>query len=301
VNATTFVSARNSHANFHRLATCSEAEAISAGAGRNGVAAPSLPQRINFVWVGGNLPRPVLRRMTTWATLNPEFDVLLWNDDSLAELANDDEIGLLATLCAAARNPAALSDVARFAILQRFGGIYLDADMEACRPVTALVEHEHGFVVRESRSLVQAAALGLPAGSPFARVALRVMELTTAECGELDNFASGPPLVTELCRAYRALGLCGPAVLPEWTFFPENPFRFPRRVRSALPPYGVHLYEHSWGAGSELRLARRVARGLAQSLLPRDAAVGRRMRTQRALRKLATSELKAEAREAVPQ
>jgi hypothetical protein len=296
VNATTIVFSHSAPANFHRLASCSDADAICASAGPNGTEARSLPPRINFVWVGGRAPQSVLRRATSWATLNPELEVLLWDDGSMAELAAADETGSLARLCAAATNPAAFSDVARFAILQRFGGLYLDTDIDACRSVTPLLEHEHGFVVRESRSLVVAGALGLPAGSPFARVALRVMELMTAESGELGNFACGPPLVTELCRSYRALGLVGPAVLPEWTFFPENPFRVPRHIRSAHPPYGIHLYEHSWGSGSELRPARRVARALAQTLLPRDAAVGRRMRTQRALRKLARRELAAEAR-----
>lgn len=296
MNATSVVFAHSAPTNFHRLASCSEADAICAANVRKRTAAGSLPPQISFVWVGGRPPQSVLRRVTSWATLNPELDVLLWDDDSLAGLAAGDETGSLEKLCAAASNPAALSDVARFAILQRLGGLYLDTDIDAGRPVTRLLEHEHGFVVRESRALIVASALGLPARSSFARVALRVMELMTAEHGELGNFAAGPPLITELCRSYRALGLTGPAVLPEWTFFPENPFRVPRRVRSASPPYGVHLYEHSWGSGSELRLARRVARGLTQTLLPRDAAVGSRRRTQRALRKLALRELAAEAR-----
>lgn len=266
--------------NFHVISSCDDAETLCAYAPSNAEAF-GLPPRIHFVWVGSEPPRNVLLRMMTWAGLNPLFEVIVWGSDALAELAAADAAGIEEALYLVCPNAAATSDVARFAILRRFGGVYLDADMEASRPITPLLEYGNGFVVRESRSLVVAGALGLPPASAFASVALRVMNTAANRHGELNNFISGPPLITELCRSFRSSGLSAPSVLPDWTFFPENPFRFPRRRRGPVPPFGIHLYEHSWSEGSELRRSRRLARAVAQIVLPQDTPFGRRRRLQR--------------------
>ncbi|HEY2631555.1 MAG TPA: glycosyltransferase [Solirubrobacteraceae bacterium] len=231
--------------------------------------------------------------MHGWAWLNPSFTVCLWGNRALESLADAcaEPIPQVQELMDAAPNAAALSDVGRFAILDRLGGIYLDADMEACRPIAPLLGHRGGFVVRESRWLLVASALGLPRAGAYGRVALRIMAKAKQQRGAIDNFVTGPPLITELGRAVRLLGVNGPDVLPEWTFFPDNPFRFPRRTRSTLPPFGVHLFDHSWAEGTELRLSRRIARAALQSLSPRDVAVGKRREVQLELRRLAMVEM----------
>jgi hypothetical protein len=276
--------------NFHRFATLADAEGVCSRPG-DGNLQDSLSPSIHFIWVGAEPPGETILRMHGWAWLNPSFTVCLWGDEALGGLADAAGAEHVRELMEAAPNAAALSDVGRFAILDRFGGIYLDTDMEACRPVAPLLGHRFGFVVRESRWLLVASALGLPRASMFGRVALRVMAKAGIQRGSIDNFVTGPPLITELGRAVRLLAVDGPEVLPEWTFFPDNPFRFPRRMRSALPPYGIHLFDHSWGNGNELQFSRRVARAALQSVSPRDIAIGRRRDVQLDLRRLAMVEL----------
>ncbi len=279
-------------ANFHRISSCEEAEAVCLSVQGN-ESQGELPSSIHFIWVGAEPATEIMRRLHGWAWLNPSFAVCLWGDRGLGTLADahSEHASNVRGLMDSAPNAAALSDVGRFAILDRLGGIYLDADMEACRPIAPLLGHQCGFVVRESRWLLVASALGLPRASAYGRVALGVMEKARLQRGGIDNFVTGPPLITELGRAVRLLGVDGPEVLPEWTFFPDNPFRFPRRTRSALPPYGVHLFDHSWAEGTELRLSRRIARAFLQSASPRDVAVGKRRDVQLELRRLAIVEM----------
>lgn len=277
-------------ANFHRLATLAEAEEVCS-LEQNESSQDGLSPSIHFIWVGAEPPAETMRRMHSWAWLNPSFTVCLWGEDALGALADAGPPDHMRKLMDAAPNAAALSDVGRFAVLDRFGGVYLDVDMEACRPIAPLLGYRFGFVVRESRWLLVASALGLPRASTFGRVALRVMEKARIRRGAIDNFVTGPPLITELGRAVRLLAVDGPEILPEWTFFPDNPFRFPRRTRSGLPPYGVHLFDHSWGEGVELRFSRRIARAVLQSMSPRDIAVGKRRDVQLELRRLAMVEL----------
>lgn len=281
------------HDNFYELESLAQAEELCGSPDDGHQASSSLPARIHFVWVGASLPEDAVLRMNDWASLNPSFKVFLWSGAPLGELVESDRTGELAALLDAASNPAAKSDVGRFAILCRFGGIYLDADMEACRPVGSLLRFRFGFVARESRWLIAASAIGLPKESAFGHAAIRVMLKAVSGDGVLDNFASGPPLITELCRAARLLGVDRPQVLSESAFFPDNPFRFPRGVRSRVPPFGYHLFDHSWSGGGELRLARRMVRAALQPILPKDVAIGKRRRIQRELRRLAVIELAA--------
>lgn len=244
---------------------------------------------IHFVWVGSPPPPEVVQRIDTWAEVCPDFEVVLWHETALLSLLDrgttlESDVGR--RLWESSLNPAAASDVARFVILHEFGGIYLDTDMDANRSLTALLDLDNGFVVRESRWLLVASALGLPRGSSFARNALELMEGERAEHGHLDNYMSGPPLITELVRAYRRTPSDAPAVLDPWTFFPDNPFRFPRKTRSREQPYGIHLFAHTWSTGGELSIARRLVR-LTQPLTPKDIAVGNRRATQLRLRRRA--------------
>lgn len=249
-----------------------------------------LPHLVHFIWLGSPPSNRLCERINSWASLNPTTRVLLWRDAAVEELLRDLSICDGSRLLRAAQNPAAASDVARFAILRTYGGIYLDTDMEACRPIGELFDNPEGFVVRESRWSLVASALGLPAGSLYARIALEMMEQQVMAHATLTNHMSGPPLITELRRAFQSLGITGPVVLEPWTFFPDNPFRFPRRARSSFPPYGIHLFMNSWSSGGEFSLIRRLGR-LSQPITPRDMVVGPRRQTQLELRKAIYSHL----------
>lgn len=243
---------------------------------------------VHFVWVGSDAPKNVEARLEDWSRLNPTAEVLLWGERALRELLSGATVPEWRSLIEQAQNPAAVSDVARFALLSEFGGMYMDADMEPVRPVSNLFEYKSGFVGRESRWLLNAGAIGLPRGSVYAHAALSAMAVV-ADGGTLTNYMSGPPLVTELSKAWA--GRPGaPHVLDSWAFYPVNPFRFPARGSVSVPPYAVHLYAHSWSTGGEMSRARRLVR-LSQPLTPKDIAVGARRQTQLALREIIRSGL----------
>ena len=246
-----------------------------------------LPQRLHMVWFGGPAPDVVLARARAWAAIHPGYQIMLWDERAVLDLARSSGDTEVAGLIERSANFAAASDVARFEVLRRYGGVYLDADMEPCRPIDPLMSLPGGFIARESRWLINACVIGLPANSLFSELALRLMTHLSAG-DELGNFASGPPMITELCRGIVDFGLQTIAVLPEWAFFPYNPFRFPRTSRRGAQAYGIHLYDHSWLSGDEMSPLRRLAR-YAQPALPRDIAVGARRRTQLAARRAVLS------------
>jgi mannosyltransferase OCH1-like enzyme len=90
-----------------------------------------IPRTLHQIWIG---PRPVPRRWTeSWRRLHPEFEYRLWDEAAI------DAFGL-ANLAVYRRYGEAeiydgAADVARAEILHRFGGVYVDADSEALRPL----------------------------------------------------------------------------------------------------------------------------------------------------------------------
>lgn len=267
---------------------------LATAADLEGLAIPQLgstSRTIHFVWVGTPTPAEVTERIHDWARLNPGFRVALWREGAIRALFDRGSVLSaqdFGRLWDGSLNPAAASDVARFAILHEFGGIYLDTDMDANRSLEPLLDLKEGFIVRESRWLLVASALGLPRGSQFSAAALTLMHEECTSNGRLDNYMSGPPLITELHRAFRRGRRTAPNVLDPWTFFPDNPFRFPRRTTGPEDPYGVHLFAHTWAEGGELSLPRKLIR-LSQPFTPKDVAVGNRRSTQLRLRRRAQS------------
>src|SRR6185312_15990694 len=77
----------------------------------------ALPRLLHLVWVGSKPPSAVLTRAHSWASLNPAFDIVLWDNPSLLDLAERRGELSVAEALAAAVNPAAVTDVARFFLL----------------------------------------------------------------------------------------------------------------------------------------------------------------------------------------
>ena len=99
---------------------------------------PGVPQRIFLSWKTHNVPRHVLER---WRALNPSFEVTLFNDSECADFVRG-EIGepyLTGYLAALYFSGMAATDLWRFLILYKYGGVYADIDVE---PIAGL----HHFV-----------------------------------------------------------------------------------------------------------------------------------------------------------
>lgn len=73
-----------------------------------------------------------------WARLHPDFVINFWNDDSAAMLFESrPEWRALFDTC---DDVGCRSDILRYAILQAFGGVYVDIDCVAIRPIYGLLE-----------------------------------------------------------------------------------------------------------------------------------------------------------------
>ncbi len=87
-----------------------------------------IPKIIHQIWLGSPLPEKYSIWQKTWQNI-PGFRYKLWTDQDI------DEFGLINNkLYQEAQNYGERSDIARYEILYRLGGMYIDVDFACIRP-----------------------------------------------------------------------------------------------------------------------------------------------------------------------
>lgn len=88
-------------------------------------------KKIHYCWFGGEKPDSVKRNVDNWARLNPDFEILEWNESNIDVSAY--EFGRRAL---ENRRWAFLADIVRLVKLIEEGGVYMDTDVELISPLT---------------------------------------------------------------------------------------------------------------------------------------------------------------------
>ena len=90
-----------------------------------------IPKKIHQIWLGEkSIPRICKRWMNSWRDLNPQWEYKLWDEKNIKEL-NVDDLHVYSKKF----NPGYRSDILRYIILEKFGGMYVDTDFECIKPL----------------------------------------------------------------------------------------------------------------------------------------------------------------------
>jgi mannosyltransferase OCH1-like enzyme len=103
---------------------------------------PKIPKIIHQIWLGPkNPPAHFFTFREKWQKLHPDWEFRLWTDADL------DSLNLsLRDILDASPNFAERSDILRSEILERFGGVYVDVDIDPFQALTEL-HHKYDFYV----------------------------------------------------------------------------------------------------------------------------------------------------------
>ena len=151
----------------------------------------------------------------------------LWTEDSLpGDFVRPEAYERL-------RNPAERSDIIRLEVLYRFGGVYVDTDVECLRPIDPLLDEGTDFFVGAVQGKVENAVIASAAGHPILERALRELRPVTEYGVDLTR-GTGPWFLTALLREY-----------PEVTIHPQGVFS-PMTDAEREQAYAIHHYVSSW-------------------------------------------------------
>ena len=97
----------------------------------------AIPKIIHYVWLGENKkPKNILKYIETWKKYCPDYEIKEWNNEILKEI--DNQFAKEAYEC---KKYAFASDYIRLYVLKKYGGIYLDTDVELTQNLDAFLDN----------------------------------------------------------------------------------------------------------------------------------------------------------------
>jgi len=95
---------------------------------------PKIPKIIHQVWIGSELPVKYFRLIRSFIDQHPDWEYKLWTDKDV------ESFGMInKALFDAVENKGLKSDIFRYEIVHRYGGIYLDTDFKCIKPFDDLM------------------------------------------------------------------------------------------------------------------------------------------------------------------
>lgn len=93
-----------------------------------------IPHKIHQVWIGGNLPNEYKRFADSWSKFHPDWEYKLWTDEDAKTFGMKNK-----HFFDVANTKGQKSDIFRYEILNRHGGLYVDTDFECLKPFNDLM------------------------------------------------------------------------------------------------------------------------------------------------------------------
>lgn len=219
-----------------------------------------IPKVIHRIWLGSaEMPPDYVRFGESWSEHHPGWEMRLWTDDELPPLRCPDGL----ERC---RNFGEASDVLRYEILHRFGGVYVDTDVECLRPLDALIADANAFAAYARPGVIGSAVIGAVPGHPAID---RTLDEVCAAAGTGQQVeATGPVALTRVLEGADDVQLFG-----RETFYPLDYWEIPftDRDEDALAgAYALHHWHATWQTRETLMLRTRSLMLRARQLKKRE-------------------------------
>src|SRR3954452_17313832 len=199
-----------------------------------------IPRVFHRLWLGdAPMPAEYEQFGETWAYHHPEWEMRLWRAEDLPPLRNQH-------LFDAADSFTQKSDIARYEILLRFGGVYVDTDFECLHPFDALLGGVEAFIGTEDGAHLSIGLMGaVPGHALFEAIVDALPASLAARPNAPTNHTTGPHLVTRIVAADSGLQERVRVFEPE-LFYPYLYNETYRRDEAFPDAYAVHHWAGSW-------------------------------------------------------
>lgn len=227
-----------------------------------------IPRVIHKIWLGSKaLPQKYVDLNQTWLDLNPHWYIRWWHEHDIKTIARY-MIKQNYEWMQAATNQAERSDILRLEILRRYGGIYVDTDMECLKPIDSVIDRRglkcfggfECFNKLEGRMIVGTAILGCTPKHPMMIAACDQLYPAMVKSRETESETlwrivkgSGPHFYTNVWEQFaedRTVAIFAPR-----TFYPGfqtedwRPYRgYPRSILRVIYPESAtyHHWDNTW-------------------------------------------------------
>lgn len=205
-----------------------------------------IPKKIHYCWFGKKEKTKMAKKcIKSWKKYCPDYEIIEWNENNF-----DIEQYPYAKYCLQQGKYAFLSDFVRLVVIQKYGGIYFDTDVEVIKNFDRFLQYQafYGF---ESKDYINTGH-GFGAEVNHLTVKMMLEQYLSLQPNKNDSYelAACPKLNTE---ALLPLGLkldgkrqavAGAEIFPSEYF---NPYDDPTGVlRKTKNTFSIHWYSKSW-------------------------------------------------------
>jgi len=215
-----------------------------------------IPKIIHYCWFGTNpLPNEVLICIESWKKYCPDYEIILWNEKNFP--INE---FVFATKAYENNRFAFVSDVARIYALHKFGGIYMDTDMELIKPIDDLLNND-AVIGFEDQYYIAAGIIGSVKNNHFIKEIFNfytnAIYVDFSDSNYKLNKSSFlnftiPKIITHIIdeKSFDINSNEITKIVDYCTFYPVEYF-YPKNYRNGIlnitkNTYGIHHYDASW-------------------------------------------------------
>jgi Methyltransferase domain/Glycosyltransferase sugar-binding region containing DXD motif len=227
-----------------------------------------IPRVIHRIWLGRDpIPDIFERFAESWRDHHPDWEMRLWRDETLPPLsckgayqdAADWTLGRgedVSPELRALETWRVRYDIVRLELLRQLGGVVVDMDVEAIRPLDPLLDGVTAFAgFATQRRRVGNQVLGAVPGHPFFKFAVRKLAGSVRSAHTSGQRAGNGFLTRFLNERPEEV-----TIFPRETFHSPLTIEPPRRPDDFPEIYAVHHHLESYRAGAEDRIGRHERR-----------------------------------------
>ncbi len=210
-------------------------------------ASPKIPKIIHHIWLGCPLPQRYKKYLKSWQKLHPDWKHKLWTDADLKNFKLNNQ-----AIFDKAENYGERSDIWRYEILYRYGGLYVDTDIECLKPFDTL-HYNYDFyagIMSADIPFVNNALIGASPKHPILKLCIASMQKDGPTNGTIER--TGPAHFTR-CFFKLADRLSQKVIAFPLSFFYAIPIR-PAHYTNVLQvtkwirpeTKALHYWANSW-------------------------------------------------------
>ncbi len=202
-----------------------------------------IPRKIHYCWFGKNEKSKLVKKcIASWEKNCLNYEIIEWNEDNF-----DINYNAYTKMCYEQKKYAFLSDYLRLLIIQKYGGIYLDTDVEVLKSFDDLLNHGAFFGFENDLYINTGEGFGAEPGNEIVNQMIEeYSDLLDGQKGTI-----GCPILNTKALLKLGLELNGKKqVLKEGTVYPAEYFNPMNSITGEIciteNTYSIHHYSMSW-------------------------------------------------------
>lgn len=217
-----------------------------------------IPKIIHYCWFGPNhISLQSKKFIRGWHLKNPSFKIIKWSENNF-----DVNRYLFTKKAYLDKNWAAISDYVRLIVLQKYGGIYLDTDVEDLKSLTPLLEN-NSFIGMENVGVIASGLIfGCKPNDYNVNKILKIYD-DIGKNDDFDRYANDQVYISTMYftkygfkRKNKVQVLNNCTIYPTSYFCPQR--RGHKKIKIYPSTYTFHHYYGSWLSNNKMTWKKRT-------------------------------------------